>query len=168
MQHWGMPTPIGQMLQASMEALQLEIGCVGCPLNERFQPLGPLATHCWLRSFWEVVDKYHLSLELDYPVIPCPRQNDVPIMSLAISLGLQGENLLSIMRCRLSSCSIFLSDVASANGRYLDPTRGRPGLDYAPFSQYTHPRNILHSMIGWCGKGCGVSIVMLMAPFRDR
>jgi hypothetical protein len=54
MQHWGMPTPIGQMLQASMEALQLEIGCVGCPLNESFQPIGPLATHCWLRSFWEV------------------------------------------------------------------------------------------------------------------
>ena len=140
MQHWGMSTPIGQMLQASMEALQLEIGCVGCPLRESFYPLGPLATHCWLRSFWEVVDKYKLVLEVDYPEVPLPRQNDVTIMSIAMSLGLQGDDLLSIIRCRLSCCSIFLSDITSANGRYLDPTRGQPGVDYGPFSQYTHPR----------------------------
>jgi hypothetical protein len=50
-QHWGMPNPIGQMLQTSMEALQLEIGCVGCPLNEPFNPMGHLITHCWVRSF---------------------------------------------------------------------------------------------------------------------
>lgn len=54
LQHWGMPTPIDQ----SMELLQLEIECVGCPLNKPYEPMGPLSTHCWLKSFWEVVSKF--------------------------------------------------------------------------------------------------------------
>jgi hypothetical protein len=139
-QHWGMPNPIGQMLQTSMEALQLEIFCVGCPLNEPFNPMGPLVMHCWLRLFWEVVDKFCLSLEIDYPVIPFPCKNDVTIMSIAVSQGLRGDDLLSVKRCRLSSSSIFPSDIASANGHHMDSTRGLPGVDYRLFSTYTHPR----------------------------
>jgi hypothetical protein len=106
MQNWGMPTPIGQMLQTSMEALQLEIGCVGCPLQEPFHPMGPLMTHCWLKSFWEVVDRYHLTLELDYKDIPIPRENNATITSIAIGHGFGGDDLLSITRCRLL-CSAF-------------------------------------------------------------
>jgi hypothetical protein len=60
LQHWDMPSPIGNTLRASMELLQLEVGCAGCPLNEPFHPMGNLAIHCWLRSFWEVVDKFRL------------------------------------------------------------------------------------------------------------
>jgi hypothetical protein len=33
LQHWDMPTPIGNMLRASMELLQLEVECAGCPLK---------------------------------------------------------------------------------------------------------------------------------------
>jgi hypothetical protein len=47
-QHWDMPSPIGQMLRASMELLQLEVGCVGCPLAEPFHPIGHIITHSWL------------------------------------------------------------------------------------------------------------------------
>jgi hypothetical protein len=140
MQHWGMPTPIGQMLQTSMEALQLEIGCVGCPLQEPFHPMGPLMTHCWLKSLWEVVDRYHLMLELNYKDIPIPRKNDATITSIAIGNDFGGDDLLSITRCRLSCCSIFLSDITAANGRYLDPTHGQAGFDYRPFTSYTFPR----------------------------
>ena len=82
-----------------MEALQLEIGCVGCPLNESFNPTGHLVTHCWLHSFWEVVDKFHLLLEIEYPVIPFPRENDVTITLIEINQGLVGDDLLSVKRC---------------------------------------------------------------------
>jgi hypothetical protein len=46
LQHWEMPSPIGNMLRASMELLQLEVGCLGSPLAERFHPMGPVVTHC--------------------------------------------------------------------------------------------------------------------------
>ena len=35
------------LLSLSTEAT-LEIGCVGCPLQEPFHPMGPLTTNCWL------------------------------------------------------------------------------------------------------------------------
>jgi hypothetical protein len=149
LQHWDMPTPIGNMLRASMELLQLEVGCADCPLNESFHPMGPLATHCWLKSFWEVVYKFCLQLVVDYPDIPFPRWNDQLIMQLAIRMGYDGESLDSINRCRLFCCCIFLSNLASANGRFLDPTRGQQGVDYSGSSTYTFPRE-KPSNNDWC------------------
>jgi hypothetical protein len=101
-----------------MEALQLEIGCIGCPLSEPFEPMGAIVMHCWLHSFWEVVFTFKLRLEIDYPEI-----NDMTITSVAIQQGFVGNELLSIKHCRLASCSVFLSDVVGANGRHMDPTR---------------------------------------------
>ena len=140
LQHWGMPTPIGDMLEASMEALQLEAGCVGCPLNENFYPMGQITTHCWLRSFWEMIDRYKLHLELTYPPIPLPRQNDAAIMSLAMTMFRSIDDLRSINRCRLYSCCIFLSDMADATGKRLDATRGQQDTDYSISTKYTFPR----------------------------
>jgi hypothetical protein len=58
--------------------------------------MGAVTTHCWLRSFWEVVDKYRLSLEIEYKDIILPRENDVTITSIAISQGFGDDELLSI------------------------------------------------------------------------
>jgi hypothetical protein len=94
----------------------------------------------WLKSFWKVVDRYHLMLEFNYKDIPIPRENDATITSIGIGHGFGGDDLLSITRCRLSCCSIFLSDITAANSRYLDPTRRQAGFDYRPLTSYTFPR----------------------------
>lgn len=139
-QHWAMPSPIGQMLRASMELLQLEIGCAGCPLAEPFQFMGPHITHSWLRSFWEVVDKYKLLIVIDYPFMHMPRTNDRLIMSIAHILGIKGDVLLRVNRCRLFLCSIFLSDLATANGRTLDNDRCDRSRAHKKDSEYSFPR----------------------------
>ena len=73
-QHWDMPTPLGQLLRASMELLQLEAGCVGFPLAESFQSIGHIITHSWLKSFWEVVSEYKLQIVVNYPALALPRR----------------------------------------------------------------------------------------------
>ena len=140
LQHWDNPEPIGETLRCSMQFLQMEIGCAGNPLLEPFSFMGPHCTHSWVRSFWECVDKYNLQVMLDYPTIPFPRENDLTIMSIARSLGITGEFLESINRCRLWCCVIFLSDVADAAGKGLDPTRGQQGVYYGDSSTYDFPR----------------------------
>eukprot|EP00956_Cyclotella_meneghiniana_P021783 scaffold40187_cov45-Cyclotella_meneghiniana.AAC.1 len=124
LQHWDMPNPIGRLLRASLETLQLEIGCTGNPLMEPFDPMGQLATRCWMTSFWEGICAFGLQLQMDYPELQMPRENDRCIMTLAIQMQYRGDDLRSVNRCRISSCCIFLSDMASANGRALDQTRG--------------------------------------------
>lgn len=73
---------------------------------------------------------------IDYPSIPPPRLNDKLIMQLAIQRGYRGSNLQSINRCHLRSNSLYLSDIASADGKRLDPTRGQPSVDYSASSRY--------------------------------
>ena len=139
LQHWGMPTPIGTLLRTSMELLHLEAGCADCPLLTTYEPMGPLLTHSWLLSFWESLSHYKLQLEMDYPAFLFPRENDFMIMWIAISLGYVGEALQSINRCRIACCALFLSCISSANGRFLDPTRGLPDFDYSRSSEYIFP-----------------------------
>jgi hypothetical protein len=131
-----------------MELLQLEVGCAGCPLNEPYHPMGPLSTHCWLKSFSEVFDGFQLQLMVDYPAIPTPRLNDHLIMQIAMKLGFTGTDLDSINRCRLCCCCLFLSDLASANGKFLDPTRGVQGVDYYSSSKYNFPKE-KPSLLDW-------------------
>lgn len=140
LQHWGLLTPIGTMLQTSMELLQLEAGCAECPLLTPYEPMGPLTTHCWLRSFWECVSAYNLRLEVEFAPILLPRENDLTIIFIAIMLGFTGEDLRSINRCRIACCAIFLSCVSHANGRCLDPTRGQCTVDYSASTEYSFPK----------------------------
>ena len=67
-QHFGMPSIVGRKMVASMEALQLEIGCPGNPLELDYMVYGVLATRCWLKSLWESstdLDSNHFSKSKD-------------------------------------------------------------------------------------------------------
>lgn len=79
-------------------------------------------------------------LRVDYPVIPFPRENDLTIMYIATSLGYRGERLRSINRCRLFCNAIFLSDLAAANGKRLDPRYISNAATHALSSSYNFPR----------------------------
>eukprot|EP00956_Cyclotella_meneghiniana_P019598 scaffold33749_cov34-Cyclotella_meneghiniana.AAC.1 len=76
---------------------------------------------------------------MDYPELPMPRENDRCIMTLAIQMKYRGDDLRSVNRCRISSCSIFLSDLVAANGRTLDQTRGLQDVNYASSTTYDFP-----------------------------
>ena len=80
------------------------------------------------------------------------------------SNAIPGEDLRSVNRCRISSCSIFLSDIASASGRTLDQTRGLQGVDYTRST--TYDSSVHHDEIGMSGAVFGRRIVCQTAPFH--
>ena len=63
-QHYGAGTTLAKKLSAYLEALQLEIGCIGNPLKENFYQLQSLATPCWTKSFWERLHYYRFKIYL--------------------------------------------------------------------------------------------------------
>jgi hypothetical protein len=65
LQHWDNPAPLGKCLRASLEYLQLEVGCRGCPLEENFEPIGKYCTHSWVRSFWECISWFGIDVSVD-------------------------------------------------------------------------------------------------------
>jgi hypothetical protein len=139
LQHWDNPAPIGISLRTSMEYLQLEIGCRGCPLDESFDPMGDICTDSWVKSLWECVRWFGFNLRVDYPVIPFPRENDLTIMFIAVSCGYRGERLRSINRCCLFCHALFLSDIATANGKRLDPLHFSSQTTHTFSSTYSFP-----------------------------
>jgi len=52
-QHYGAGTTLAKKLSASIEALQLEVGCIGSPFDEKYDDLHLLAMPCLTKSLWE-------------------------------------------------------------------------------------------------------------------
>jgi hypothetical protein len=58
-QHYGAGTTLAMKLSASIEALQLKIGCIGCPFDKKYDNLHLLATPYWTKSLWERLHYYN-------------------------------------------------------------------------------------------------------------
>jgi hypothetical protein len=52
-QHYEEGTTIAKKFMTSLEALQLEIGCIRNPLLENYDKLELLAMACWTKHFWQ-------------------------------------------------------------------------------------------------------------------
>jgi hypothetical protein len=60
--HYGTETTLAKKFSASIKALQLEIGCIGNPLNKDYDKFYLLATHSWIKSLWEQLHFYKFIL----------------------------------------------------------------------------------------------------------
>jgi hypothetical protein len=121
-QHYGAGTTLARIITASLEALQLEIGCIGSPFAENYDELHLLATACWTKSLWERLHYYKFRIHLDYKPLPLPRKCNSLVVPLLWDAGYRGQQLQALNRCRLALRVIFLSDIATACGRFLNPT----------------------------------------------
>ena len=141
LQHFGVPSLLGRKFQASLEALQLEIGVAGNPLLEDYDTYGGLATDCWFKRVWERLDHYGFEVHLDYPTLEAPRVRDEPIMvAVMADKTLSWEEKQGINRCRLAFKMLWKSDGVTADGRRLEPdvmtAHGRPSW----LSSFVFPR----------------------------
>jgi hypothetical protein len=59
-----LPSGVGIQLQVSMELLIIELGLSAQPLQESFKKYGTRVTHSWVKSIWEKVFRYKVSIEL--------------------------------------------------------------------------------------------------------
>jgi hypothetical protein len=65
-QHYGAEMMLAKKFLASIEALQLEIGCIGNPLGKDYDKYHVLATHSWAKSLWEQLHFYKFTIHLEY------------------------------------------------------------------------------------------------------
>ena len=100
-QHLGTLTIVGKKMRASLEALQLEIGSTGNPLEMDFSIYGALTTPCWMASLWEKLHVYGLCPMIKKSSITLLRAGNCAMVDFFLSRGLGGEKLKSLNRCRL-------------------------------------------------------------------
>ncbi len=142
-QHFEAGTTLAKKFTATLEALQIEIGCIGNPLLENYNDLGVLATACWAKSFWERLHFYQFAIHMEYPTLNLPRCNDALIMTILQRAGYAGEDLTALNQCRIANRMLFLSDITTVCGWYVDCNLlGPMTLWLGPRSSFHFPREL--------------------------
>jgi hypothetical protein len=88
---------------------------------------------------------------MDFKKIPFLRERDQVIMEIFFTADLSPEAIGSLGRCRGALEAIFLSDVTTANGRYLEKFVFNPGCKISRL-KYKFPKEKLSKKDwnAWC------------------
>jgi hypothetical protein len=76
---------------------------------------------------WQLLHHFDIHLYMAYPSIPPPRERDQVLIELFQSLDLSRQTVLCLNRCQVSLEAIVLSDITTADGRYLEDFVFQPG-----------------------------------------
>ena len=120
MQHYHTSTNLRRKLDASLRYLQFQLGTPHNPFLWDYAVWGHLALLSWVKMLWRTLHYFDIHLYMAYPSIALPRERDQVLMEIFQSMDLSQETILSLSRCRVSLESIFLSDITTADGRYLE------------------------------------------------
>jgi hypothetical protein len=75
---------------------------------------------CWAKSIWERLHFYRFSIHMEYPTLHLPRHNDTLIVTMLQRAGYTGDKLIALNRCCIANKMLFLSDITTACGQYMD------------------------------------------------
>jgi hypothetical protein len=139
----------GQLIRASMEELQLEIGITGPIMSLDFATYGILATKCWLLATWKFLSEKGMRMEDDGPPLILRRQEDQFLMQAFAKQGFLGGLLVQLNRCRCHLRVVTMSDIATACGTKLTSfaLKGIPDETRKP--TYHCPRTAIPSQADW-------------------
>lgn len=79
--HYGCQTVVGRLLQSSMEMFIIELGLSSQPLAERYAVGSHWVTYSWIKSLWENIDMFGMTIELGNISIDLPRAGQKTIGS---------------------------------------------------------------------------------------
>jgi len=94
---------------------------------------------------------------MECATIPIPRERDQVVMELIFGKVTDKRTIRSLIRCRGSLEIIFLSDMTTADGRYLEQFVFNPGSK-VEWSKYNSQENHRQRTIGMLGSISGTII----------
>jgi hypothetical protein len=127
LQHYHTSTSTSKKLDASLRYLQLQLGTPNNPLTLPFDKWGYVAPLSWVKMLWQSMDAFSIQLYMKYPGLSTPRERDRAVMEIILDGDLSMEDIKSLNRCRRTLQCIFLSDLVTADGRYLESFVFDPG-----------------------------------------
>jgi hypothetical protein len=117
-----MPSNISKKLDISLRYLQLQIGTPYNPSNLDYKQWGFLAPLWWVKMLWSSLQHFNITIQMNFPSIPHQRECDKIIMDLIQKYNLTQAVVKSLSRCRGKLETIFLSDIMTADGQYIEPS----------------------------------------------
>jgi hypothetical protein len=141
-QHYHASTNIRQKLNASLGYLQLQVRTPQNPFTQDFAKWGYLAPLSWVKMLWKLLHHFNITLHMSFPTIEPPWERDQVIMEIIFSHSLDPPDIARLNRCRVYLQVLFLSDITTADGKYLEHFIFDPG-GTTKRSQYIFPQEKL-------------------------
>ncbi len=112
---------LGIKMQGTTEVLLTELGLLPHSLQELFMAYGKWVTNTWLKSIWEKVDKFNITVEIAPLPIRPPQEGDKWFMQAVIEAGVtNADELVKINRFQYHQQVLFVSDILDAGGKCLN------------------------------------------------
>ncbi len=118
--HYSCRSGLGIQMQVSMEVLITKLGLSTQPLQESYVTYGKWVTHTWLKSIWEKLHKFDVSIEIAPLPIEPPWEGDKWFMQAAMEAGVTSPTeLLQLNRYCCHQQVLYLSNILNAGGKCL-------------------------------------------------
>jgi hypothetical protein len=138
-QYYHVSTNLNKKLDASLGYLQLQIRTPHNPFMLNYTKWGTLAPLSWVQMLWKSLHYFDITLYMSYSTIPLPRKHNQVIMEIIFSHDLDATTIKGLNRYRGSLEAVFLSDITTEDGKYLDHFVFEP-RGSAKHSRYTFSR----------------------------
>ena len=113
-------TPLGNSIRVCIEDIVLDAGLYGLIWHMKFSEIKKyIEGHSWVFAILDYNNKHNITLDVDHGILHQRRKNDKSIMSLASTYYTKVADLRAINRIRLSFQVHSLSEICSANGKYI-------------------------------------------------
>ena len=113
----------------------------GAKLILDYNEWGHLAPLSWTKMLWRSLKYHSVDIYMKYETIPLPRENDKLVMEIIKERISSKAALQSLNRCRCYLNVLFLSDVATADGKYLEELATIPN-EIGTKSKYRFPKEV--------------------------
>ena len=130
---------MSKTLDASLRYLQSQLGTNSCPLDLPYDTWAHLTPLSWIKMPWRTLKVSGFTVHLKYNIVSVPRRRGFLIMEFATSKRASKEELLSISRIRDLLCAIFMSNIVTADGIYLEGFATARPLSRGHASKYKFP-----------------------------
>jgi hypothetical protein len=121
--HLHLEDGIGLQILCLISHTQLHVSSAKHLFNLPFSAYSKWIDHTWITSVWQFLAAIVATLNVQkHWVPPLPRMGDRMLMDIALDLGLPPVSLRKINNCRLYLQVLTVSDISTADGRYLLPS----------------------------------------------
>ncbi len=119
--HYGCRSGLGIQTSITMEVLLTELGMSPQPLQASYTDYGKWVTNTWLKSVWEKVYKFNITVEIALLPIKPPCKGDEWFMQAVMESGLtNAEELIQIDCYCCHQQVLFVSDVLDTSGKAIN------------------------------------------------
>ena len=136
-------------LRLALQRHQLETGTSFPFFQQNYDNTGILASDTWLKRVWKDLDHHGIHVELDCPPLALHRRGDQLLTELFMNAEVAQNELLWLNWCRMHIHATTVSDIVSADGRFLLDSAWNGKRSFHTREQYIWPRTKSPSLQHW-------------------